>query len=129
MRAEQVLGPFDMSLKEMEEIGHRAFLNASSWLVIYLSSLKKAHYLPLNEISSSSIVFFFFFCFLWAFISYCVIFHLFGTAIQKPDDNFTWICLSFYLNFQSLKWKIWVSLVDCINLGWLFMVERIEFHF
>jgi len=43
----------------MEEIGHRAFLNASSWLVIYLSSLKKAHYLPLNEISSSSIVFFF----------------------------------------------------------------------
>lgn len=90
----------------MEGIGHRPFLNTRSWLVRYLSRLKKCHYLPLNEISPSSIVAAFFLPPLLSLSFYFLLcnFHLLGTTAQKPDDNFTWICL-ILLEFPVLRVK------------------------
>lgn len=102
----------------MEEIGHRAFLNASSWLVIYLSSLKKAHYLPLNEISSSSIVFFFFFLLSLSFYFLLCDFSPFWNRNTKAWWQFHMNLSLILLEFPVLEVKD-LSFLGRLHKSWL----------
>lgn len=43
LRAGQVPGPLDMTLKEMEKVGHRAFCELRSLVARSLTSLKRKH--------------------------------------------------------------------------------------
>lgn len=55
----QVPGPFGVTLKQVEKVGHGAFWELRSLAARSLSSLKKnpSHYVPLSQIPSLSIIF------------------------------------------------------------------------
>lgn len=109
-----VPGPFGVTLKQAEKVGHRAFWELRSLVARSLSSLKKKNptrYLPLSQIPSSTIIFLSVLC---SFISRCSSFTFFLCSLKIPTnlsedishEDWKEYVLFVSLEFAALKWKI-----------------------